>query len=221
MKNGKDVLAGVDKAEIGYQQCRYIEAQVQKHDRLDFGLRDVEVEGSFQVGDLPATDAVLLLVLEKHASSSTISFQSFAFPKSASHKEAQLAVINAFSGNSSVPHLKMEDHVSGKEIKTVAKRIEQLSFSRVYSVEAGEYDASIMDTAREGGPTAERELEMRTKRLVNMAQSRNYVLLRTGGGDFQESLVVFPEPDFRSRAQGRAFAACALLIAVGASLLVA
>merc|ERR1719254_437528 len=106
-----------------------------------------------------------------------ISFQSFAFPKSVDRQDAQLAVINAFSGNATAPRLRMEDHVSGKEIKTVAKRVEQLSFNRVYSVEAGEYDASIMDN--EGGSSATRESERKTKRLVKMAKTGNYVLLRT------------------------------------------
>lgn len=222
MKNGKNVLAGDDKTEIGYQQCQYLPAQVQKNDRLDFGLRDVEVAGSFQVGDLPATDAVLLLVLERHVASSTMSFQSFTFPKSATSKDAQLAVINAFSSNSSLPHLKMEDHLSGKDIKTVARRVEQLSFNRVYSVEAGNYDASIMETTHEGGPAAERELEDRTKRLVTIAQSGNYVLLRTGGGDFQEKLVVFPEPPaFHSAAQRHASFACTLILAVSALVFIA
>merc|ERR1719436_459023 len=104
-----------------------------------------------------------------------ISFQSFAFPKSAGRREAQLAVIDAFSGNASMPRLKMEDHVSGKEIKMVAKRTEQLNFNRVYSVEAGEYDASIADSEHEEGPSAGRELERKTKRVVKMAKSANYV----------------------------------------------
>jgi len=193
MRNGKEVLPG-EKTSIGYQQCTYVPVQLQTHDRLEFGLRDFEVEGSFEVGQLPATDAVLLLVLEKHASSSMISFQSFAFPKSTDRREAQLAVINAFTGGVSAPHLKMEDHVSGKEIKMVAKRIEQLNFNRVYSVEAGEYDASIADSEHKDGPSAGRELERKTKRVVKMEKSANYVVLRTGGGDFEESLVVFPPP---------------------------
>ena len=32
------------------------------------------------------------------------------------YKDAQLAVINTFKGNSSAPRLEMEDHVTGKEI---------------------------------------------------------------------------------------------------------
>jgi len=220
-KNGKQVLSNdAAEASIGYQQCRYLPAQVQKHDRLDFGLNGVEVEGSFQVGDLPSSDAVLLLVLERHGTSSMISFQSFAFPKSADRQDAQLAVINAFSGNTSLPRLRMEDHISGKEIKTVAKRVEQLSFNRVYSVEAGEYDASVMDTDEESS-AARKELERKTKRLVKMAKSGNYVLLRTGGGDFEESLVVFPEPVFHSGAPRIATSAFALVLAIFASVFVA
>jgi len=225
MRNGKEVLPG-ERTAIGYQECRYIPAKIQTHDRLEFGVRDFEVEGSFEVGLLPSSDAVLLLVLEKHTGSSMISFQSFAFPKSTDRREAQLAVINAFSGNSSAPHLKMEDRVSGKEVKMVAKRIEELNFNRVYSVEAGEYDASIEGSDHKGEPTTEREVERKAKKVVKMAKSENYVILRTGGGDFEESLVVFPEPTpdaFRSgssrlAAQSTACGMLALLVAAVSAL---
>jgi len=179
-KNGHEMLADAKNA-LSFRACRYIRSRVQPHDKLDMMLRDVEIHGTFEVGTLPASDAVLLLVLEKRDSSTPlVSFQSLAFPATDGKKDAQLAVIDAFRGNATVPHLRMEDHMTGKEEKTVSKRVEQLSFNRVYPIEEGTYDASI------AGHSA--------KKLLKLARSQNYILLRTGeDGHFEESLVLYPE----------------------------
>eukprot|EP00429_Kryptoperidinium_foliaceum_P101042 CAMPEP_0176246844 /NCGR_PEP_ID=MMETSP0121_2-20121125/32652_1 /TAXON_ID=160619 /ORGANISM="Kryptoperidinium foliaceum, Strain CCMP 1326" /LENGTH=153 /DNA_ID=CAMNT_0017586487 /DNA_START=53 /DNA_END=510 /DNA_ORIENTATION=- len=79
--NGQDLFgSGGAKGSIAFKECRYVQSAVQRQDRLDFDLRDAEVQGTFEVGDLPTGDAVLLLVLEKRADSPMLSFQSFAFP---------------------------------------------------------------------------------------------------------------------------------------------
>lgn len=193
-KNENELLAD-ENEPLSFRECRYLKGQVQEHDRLDLGLRDQELHGTFEVGALPSNDAVLLLVLEKREASVMMSFQSFAFPSHTDDKDAQLAVINTFKGNSSAPHLKMEDHVTGKEKQTVSKRIEQLNFNRVYSVEEGEYEASVADKTR--GKTADDEthLEQATKKSLHLAKSMNYVVLRVGGSspEYPESIVVYPE----------------------------
>lgn len=176
---------------LGFKECRYMTTRVQRKDRIHFSLRDVEVEGTFEVGDLPGTDALLLLVLEKRPATPKVSFQSFAFPSSADAKDAQLAVINTFSGNASSPHLKMQDHIAEKEQQTITKRTEKLNFNRVYSVEAGGYDVSITDEHREG--VSDTALELSTRKNLKLARNSNYVILRTGGDNFKESLIVFPE----------------------------
>mmetsp|Transcript_8367 Transcript_8367/g.12193 ORF Transcript_8367/g.12193 Transcript_8367/m.12193 type:complete len:269 (+) Transcript_8367:81-887(+) len=190
VKNDHDNLAG-GKDTIPFRECRYLPSQLQKQDRLDFSLEEVVDHGTFDVGDLPSSDAVLLLVVEKKASSPMLAFQSYAFPLTSGRKEAQIAVINAVSDlDSTVPKLKMNDHIDTKEAQTVAKRVEQLSFNRVYSVEEGSYDASVADSAN---------------MVLSLAGSQNYVLLRTGGNGYNSSLLLFPNTDSQAKATGLAW----------------
>merc|ERR1719253_211858 len=192
-KNENELLAD-ENEPLSFRECRYLKGQVQEHDRLDLGLRDQELHGTFEVGALPPNDAVLLLVLEKREGSVLMGFQSFAFPSHGDDKDAQLAVIDTFKGNASAPHLKMEDHITGKEKQTVSKRIEQLNFNRVYAVEEGNYDASIADKSR-GSAELEHVLEQSTKQALHLSRSENYVILRTGGAstEFPEGLTVYPQ----------------------------
>jgi len=185
-KNKAEVLADKNHA-IGFRECRYVKSTLKSQDRLDLMLRDIEVHGTFEVGELPSTDAVLLLVLEKRPKSQMISFQSFAFPASSDGTDAQLAVIDAYRGNTSAPHLKMEDHVADLKNKNASKRIEQLNFNHVYAVEEGMYDAFVNDHAHAA-------IEQSTKTTLKLSRSQNYVVLRTGEDNhFDESLVVFPQ----------------------------
>jgi hypothetical protein len=177
------------KNGIGFKECRYIGCQVQPKDKLELTLPDLEIHSTFEVGDLPTTDAVLLLVLEKRSGSALVSFKSFAFASGDGKgtKEAQLAVIDAFHGNvSSSPHLKMSDHLAGKSQRVLSQRIEELPFNRVYAVEEGTYDASAFNTTK----------------TVRLASGGNYVLLRMGDDmlGVPQSLVVFPDAQSRSLA---------------------
>jgi hypothetical protein len=209
-KNENELLAD-ENEPLSFRECRYLKGQVQQHDRLDLGLRDQELHGTFEVGELPSNDAVLLLVLEKREGSVLMGFQSFAFPSHTEDKDAQLAVINTFKGNSSAPHLKMEDHITGKEKQTVSKRIEQLNFNRVYAVEEGNYDASIADRSR--GAEVEHVLEQSTRKALHLSRSQNYVILRTGGdsAEFPEGLTVYPQSPMHESGASR-FAATGLAV---------
>merc|ERR1719382_114201 len=203
---------------IRFRECRYAPERVQSRDKLDLVVQDADIHGTFEVGELPMTDAILLVVLEKRKESPLVSFQSFAFPVSTDNTDAQLAVIDAFRGNSSAPRLRMEDHITGKEEQTVSKRIEQLSFNRVYSVEAGTYDASVTDRHRGADSAAEEQLERSTKKVLTLAKNQNYVVLRTGdAGHFAESLMVFPE-DLQSCGRGPASMWLAIAIATAAGV---
>jgi len=179
-KNGGEALAS-GKNALRFQECREFDSQLKAHDKLDLTLNAIEIHGTFEVGALPESDAVLLLVLQKRDHSKLLSFQSFAFPTGDDSKEAQLAVIDAYKGNhSSFAHLKVEDHITNKENHAVSKRMEELNFNRVYTVEEGAYDASVSD--------------QKAKKLLNLVKSKNFVVLRTGEeGNFPESLVVYPE----------------------------
>merc|ERR1740129_1003849 len=111
-RNGAETLAS-GKAALRFRECRHFNSQLQPHDKLDLMLSGIEIHGTFEVGALPASDAVLLLVLQKRDHSKLLSFQSFAFPAGAQAGEAQLAVIDAYKANhSSFASLKVEDHIS-------------------------------------------------------------------------------------------------------------
>jgi len=190
-KNSKSMLSE-DSSGLAFKECRYMVNHVQKHDKLDVEVKDIEIHGTFEVGELPTTDAVLLLVLSKQGITPLISFQSFAFPTSIDSQDAQLAIIDTYRGNSTAARLKMEDHVTGKEEQTVSKRVEQLNFNRVYAVEEGDYDASVSDHV--GDLPAEEELSKKTKKVFKLEKNHNYVILRTGdAATFEQTLVVFPE----------------------------
>merc|ERR1719242_272976 len=96
-----------------------------------------------------------------------IRFQSFAFTLSEDNQDARLALIDTFDGNTTAsPRLLMEDHA---ENRSLARHTELLAFDRVYSVEAGEYDAAVDDRG-----------DSRDRRTVNLERNQNYVVLRTG-----------------------------------------
>jgi len=179
-RNGAEALAS-GKAALRFRECRHFNSQLQPHDKLDLMLSGIEIHGTFEIGALPASDAVLLLVLQKRDHSKLLSFQSFAFPAGAETEEAQLAVIDAYKQNhSSMAYLRVEDHITNKENHAVSKRMEELNFNRVYSLDQGVYDASISG--------------QKAKKLLSLVKNQSYVVLRTGEeGNFPEALVVYPE----------------------------
>lgn len=188
-QNGHEAQA--DQRNIRFRECRRMTSRVHAKDKLDFVFANSGIQGTFELEELPATDALLLLVVEKRdAASQLVAFQSFAFPSRVEGSNAQLAVIDTYKGNSSSAHLRMEDHVSSNERKTISKRVEQLNFNRIYAIEAGTYDTSISDHILEEADSPDVAGSRRTMRLL---KKQNYVILRTGDEHLHQSLVVFPE----------------------------
>merc|ERR1719240_1991206 len=135
-KNSEPIVGG----GLAFQQCTYAPANVLSKDKLDFTLSDAGIEGTFEVGELPQTDSVLLLVLQKRDSHSPLmAFQSFAFPLNSGKDEAHVAVIDASAGSSKA-HLKISD-VPKPNAKALT---EELSFNRIYALEQGQYDVSVL-----------------------------------------------------------------------------
>jgi len=163
--------------KLPYKRCEYLSTKVTENDRLDFNVEE-GIGGTFEVSDLPKNDAVLLLVFERRDSSSNLaSFQSFAFPFNSAGAAAQVAIIDTVKG---LPgKLRMEDHVTDKKSRV---RFEMLDFNRVYSIEAGNYDADLSHGD---------ESTSTLKKTLSLNSGENYVLLRTGTPD-EEDLVTFP-----------------------------
>merc|ERR1719321_2136876 len=199
--NGKPLLDS-----LGFQQCRYTNTNVLSKDKLDFTLSDAGIEGTFEVGDLPQTDSVLLLVLQKRDEKSPLmAFQSFAFPTNSGNHEAHVAVIDATSGSSKA-HLQIADKPKQGDVK----RAEELSFNRVYALDQGSYDVSVLEQGKET-----------PKEQVQLFGQKDYVLLRTGGEEMgMRSLVAFPHDEMKSGAAKPA-ALAALVATVTAMLALA
>lgn len=182
-KNSEPIVGG----GLAFQQCTYAPANVLSKDKLDFTLSDAGIEGTFEVGELPQTDSVLLLVLQKRDSHSPLmAFQSFAFPLNSGKDDAHVAVIDASAGSGKA-HLKIADRPLQPQEKP---SVEELSFNRIYALSQGKYDVSIL---AQGKQTSDQE--------VDLLGQHDYVLLRTGGEEMGvQTLVAFPHDEIRSAA---------------------
>jgi hypothetical protein len=178
-KNDQPVLP----TGLAFQQCEYAPASVLSKDKLDFMMNDAGIEGTFEVGELPQTDSVLLLVLQKRDTHSPLmAFQSFAFPLNSGRAEAHVAVIDASPAQGKA-HLKISDRPAKEGIKALT---EELSFNRIYALEQGRYDVSVLS-----GGKAEQSEE------VQLIGAKDYVLLRTGADEGAQNLVAFPRDEIQ------------------------
>lgn len=194
-KNGQSVLEG----GLGFQKCEYAPTSVLAKDKLDFVLADAGIEGTFEVGDLPQTDSVLLLVLQKRdARSPLMAFQSFAFPLNSGRDEAHVAVIDA-SSDGVKAHLKISDRPIQPGDKSLT---EELSFNRIYALSQGRYDVSVLAKGKQEKPEE-----------IQLLGRQDYVLLRTGGEEMgAKTLVAFPHDEIQQSGATKPFGAMLLVL---------
>lgn len=195
-KNDKPIVS-----DLPFQACKYANANVLAKDKIDFNIADAGIEGTFEVGDLPQTDSVLLLVLQKRDShSSLMSFQSFAFPVNGNKDQAHVAVIDASAGSHKA-HLQIGD----KPVQGDVHRVEELSFNRVYALEQGAYDISVLEQGQQ--PSGNQEIEL--------FGQRDYVLMRTNAMDQgANTLVAFPHDSVPRSGSSKSFLAVSVTIAM-------
>jgi len=180
-KNGR--AAG---RSLGFKECDYLPIGVLAKDKIDFLNKESGIQGTFEVGDLPESDAVLLLVLQRRDSHSPLlAFQSFAFPVNTNSDEASIAVIDAAPG-AKIAHLKVLDHPVDKQQHP---RMEELAFNSVFALERGAYDLSVMES-HEGKD--EVDVDKLTKTAVELQGSKNYVAIRMADSKGAPTLVTFP-----------------------------
>lgn len=186
---------------LAFQQCEYAPASVLSKDKLDFMLSDAGIEGTFEVGELPQTDSVLLLVLQKRDTHSPLmAFQSFAFPLNSGRGEAHVAVIDAAPAPGKA-HLKISDVPTQPGAKALT---EELSFNRIYALEQGRYDVSVLSKDKQ-----EQGEE------IQLLGAKDYVLLRTGAEEGAQNLVAFPRDQIQqSGAMERVGAMFAVLVSI-------
>jgi len=193
-KNGKEVMPS-----LPFQACQYADGNVLAKDKIDFMLSDQGIEGTFEVGELPQTDSVLLLVLQKRDSHSPLmAFQSFAFPTNGNSDQAHVAVIDASPGSQKA-HLQIAD----RPLQGDVRRVEELSFNRVYALEQGAYDVSVLAQG----------LKAEAGEEVQLLGQRDYVLLRTSASETgTKNLVTFPRDEIRKSGAAQSMVTMALAI---------
>lgn len=189
-----------------YKTCRDFETPLKSGDKLDFKVGDANA-GSFSVFELPNDDAVLLLVIHRHDTSSTaVSFESHVF---ASHLHSQIAVIDTYRGSTKALPRILDSNASGT-VKGPA-RSEELRYGSVVAVNPGAYEIDL--TALTG--------EIKAKQGLVALDRESYVVLRTGveskqGESFPEELVVYPQSTMaaapHSDPRGPAFLVASIVI---------
>lgn len=177
-RNGVELKS---KEALPFSQCRYVDGKIYAEDRISFQFNE-GVEGTFEVDELPKSDSVLLLIVQKRDSSATddlLAFQSFAFPSSAQGgNDAQVAFLNAVA----------DDHETSLQIAEQGKKVgsareETVLFNRVYAIENGQYDVAM--------PALQKKLNGHAK--VGLQAGQDYVVLKTGTKGHTQ-LMVFPAP---------------------------
>lgn len=195
-RNGQTIVPN-----LPFQTCKYADANVLAKDKIDFVMADAGIEGTFEVGDLPQTDSVLLLVLQRRdAKSPLMAFQSFAFPVNGNKDQAHVAVIDA-TADGRKAHLQIGD----RPLQGDVHRVEELSFNRVYALEQGAYDISVLEQGQQTSGNQE----------VELLGAKDYVLMRTSAGDAGTSaLVAFPNDPVQHSGSSRRMVALSMAIAI-------
>lgn len=187
-QHAMDVYLGKEKltsSPMPYKMCGEFTPNLKAGDKIDFKVGDTSA-GSFSVAELPANDAVMLLVIYRHdAQSTSVSFESHVFSNLVN---SQIAVLDTHKGAAkATPRIK-----DMKDAKT--DRNEELRFDSVVAVNPGLYEVVLQSP--DGETKARQEL---------VALNReSYVVVRcgleapSGGQSYPQELMVFPHSDPRA-----------------------
>mmetsp|Transcript_97034 Transcript_97034/g.307807 ORF Transcript_97034/g.307807 Transcript_97034/m.307807 type:complete len:279 (+) Transcript_97034:58-894(+) len=184
LMRGKENLTS--SGPLAYKECRDFAPQLLEGDRLEFKVGD-DTAGTFAVGELPANDAVLLLVVQRHDQLSTaVSFESHTF--AAGVESPQIAVIDTYKG-SARSTARIADVVRADE-HHAAGRDEELRFDNAVAVSPGAYE--VMLAGSDG--------EMKANSSFVALNRESYVVLRTGveaktpgQQSYPQELIVYPQ----------------------------
>jgi len=181
-----DVMRGGEKltsdAPMHYRSCKDFMSHLQSGDKLEFKVGDASA-GTFSVSDLPANDAILLLVIHRHDTLSTaVSFESHVY---ANLQNAQVAIIDTYKGAASGTPKIMDVAEKGKTSRT-----EELRYDSVVAINPGMYEVDLVDS--NGKVSAKSELVA--------LNHESYVVIRTGveaqqGPAYPQELLIFPKSD--------------------------
>jgi len=175
---GKEKLT---KTPMPYKKCEEFNPTLKAGDKIEFKVGDSSA-GSFSVSELPANDAVMLLVISRHDTLSTaVAFESHVFSNLVN---SQIAVLDAYKGVAkSTPRIQ-----DINEVKT--NRNEELRYDSVVAVNPGKYEVVLQSPSGE---------EKFAHKLVALNRE-SYVVVRCGveaqqGQSYPQELIVYPQSD--------------------------
>jgi len=194
-EEGIEVFIGKEKltsSPLGYKDCDDYTPPLSSGDKVDFKI-DGSTAGTFTISELPAGDAVLMMVIYRHDTlSSAVAFESHVF---ANVPNAQIAVLDTYKGSK-----KTRDHTEihvrdvpkkDKDGHAAAVRSEMLRFNNVVAVSSGQYEVELFDTEAHSTKTK--------SELVALPKTA-YCVIRVGvaseeGKQFPPEIIVFPHSD--------------------------
>jgi len=183
-----DVYLGKEKLTrdaMPYKMCGEFTPSLKAGDKIDFKVGDSSA-GSFSVSELPANDAVMLLVIYRHDTHSTaVQFESHVFSNLVN---SQIAVLDTHKGAAkATPRI--------RDISTAkTERNEELRFDSVVAVNPGLYEVVLQSMDGENKARSE---------LVALNRE-SYVVIRcgmeapVGAQAYPQELMVFPHSDPRA-----------------------
>jgi len=169
---------------LAYKSCREFKQELHVDDELDFKIGSTSA-GSFTISALPASDAVLQLVVHRANTLSTaLAFESHVFTNL---KSPQIAVLDVYKGIASAELRIQDSNNDGKS----PLRSELLRYNNVVAVDPGLYQVLLQETKT----NATRAMET----LVARPEG-SYVVIRCGveaqlGDLFPQDLIVYPLPE--------------------------
>jgi len=186
---GLDVYVGkqiVSSKPLVYKACSEFQPSLKAGDVIDFKTKETEF-AAFTVSALPENDAVLLLTLFRQSvSTMAVEFESHVF---ANLQNAQVAVVNAYRGNS-VATAHIEDMKDESAPPGRTTRAEDLRYDTVMAVTPGRYKVSLLAAGGVAKGSAE---------LVAL-NGESYAVVRCGieatmGTSYPQELLVYPLSD--------------------------
>jgi len=173
---------------LKYQQCKKWALPLEEGDQLDFKADAISV-GTFHVTGLPKSPSNLLLVTKRrNLHAMALAFQSHTYAESSN---AQIAVMDAFSGASDGSYMQIQDRsLSTLETEKKQKsRSEALALNSVTLLSPGDYDVVLFDADGHNISTAPLQVHDQGKYVaVRMGVDED-----AGDSQFPLALVVYPD----------------------------
>lgn len=179
--------ARIIEEPLPYKQCGEAPVDLHAGDQIDFKVQDSETVGTFTISELPAGNAVLMMVIFRHDTLSTaVSFESHIF---AQQSGAQVAVVDTYRGRANTT-IRIQDATA----PPAGLRSELLRFDSVVAIDPGHYEV-LLGAGQSGNATNGTAPAVKVPLVAAPAES--YVVVRCGlqaeaGHSYPEELLIYP-----------------------------